>query len=215
MSDSNPGQITQLLADASAGEAGAEERLLVAVYGELRQMAQRHMARERPGQTLQPTALVHEAYLRLGGGEQALRFENRAHFFTAAAEAMRRILIESARRRGRVKRGGDRERVEFATEAIATPSGDDPEDLLLLNDLIQRLEAQDPEVALVVKLRHFVGFTVAEAAQALERSERSVYRQWSIGKAWLKRELLRGRHLQAAGASDGPANARNGSDAEA
>lgn len=193
MSEFDPGQITRLLSAASAGDEGAEERLLTLVYAELRRIAERHMAGERPGRTLQPTALVHEAYLRLGGGGDGLRFENRGHFFTAVAEAMRRILIESARRRGRLKRGGDHERVDFATEAFAAPSGDDPEDLLFLNDLIERLEVQDPEVAVVVKLRHFVGFTVEEVAEALERSERSVYRQWSVGRAWLKREVLRSR----------------------
>lgn len=206
MSEFDPGQITRLLTDASAGNAVAEERLLELVYDELRRIAQRHMASEKPGNTLQPTALVHEAYLRLGGATDGLRFENRGHFFTAVAEAMRRILIESARRRGRLKRGGDRERVEFVAEAFAAPSGDDPQDLLLLNELIERLEAQDAEVAVVVKLRHFVGFTVEEVAEALERSERSVYRQWSVGRAWLKRELLRDRSRAASsGGHESPA----------
>lgn len=193
MSEPQPGQITQLLASVSSGDAEAEERLLQLVYGELRSIAQRHMARERAGQTLQPTALVHEAYLRLGG-KDGLRFENRAHFFTAAAEAMRRILIESARRRGRLKRGGDLARVEFDVDG---PPVEAPENVLLLNDLIGRLEAQDTEVASVVKLRHFAGLTVEEVAQVLGSSERSVYRQWSVGRAWLKREFLRGEETSS------------------
>lgn len=183
------GEITRLLAEVAGGNRAAEEKLLPLVYDELRRIAGGRMAGRVDGQTLQPTALVHEVYLRLGGPD-GLRFENRAHFFTAAAEAMRRILIESARRRGRKKRGGDQVRVEIEPGALAREDAD-PEQLLVFDDLVSRLERHDSVIGAVVKLRHFVGMTVEEVADALGSSPRTVHRQWNTGRAWLKREILR------------------------
>jgi RNA polymerase sigma factor (TIGR02999 family) len=189
MSDSehSPGEITRLLADVAGGRRSAEEELLPLVYEELRRLASARMAGERAGHTLQPTALVHEAYLRLAG-EEGLRFENRRHFFTAAAEAMRRILIEAARRRARVKRGQAPKRVEFEFELLETPQPG-PEALIQLDDLLTGLERHDGTIATVFKLRHFVGMTVQEVADALDSSPRTVARQWNTARAWLKSGL--------------------------
>jgi RNA polymerase sigma factor (TIGR02999 family) len=164
--------------------------LLPQVYDELRRLARSRMARERPGQTLTPTALVHEAYLRLvGKGDPA--WQGRAHFFGAAAEAMRRILIERARRYAREKHGGGQARVTL-DESLLGSVPDGPT-LIALDDALTRLEAQDPEMAAVVKLHQFAGLTLEETAAVLESSDRTVSRRWTAARAWLRRELSKSR----------------------
>ncbi len=179
-------EITRLLAEIQGGRREATDRLLPLVYAELRRMARGRLGRERPGQTLQPTALVHEAYLRLVDTKR-LPWENRAHFFGAAAEAMRRIMVERARRLARQKRGGGRRRVTLDPN---TP-GDDPDSLgfLALNQALSRLEAKDPQMAQIVKLRYFAGLTVRETAACSGVSARSVNRSWTAARAWLLREI--------------------------
>lgn len=178
-------QLTQIFAALEEDEPGAADRLLAAVYGELKVIARSQMAREPAGHTLQPTALVHEAYLRLVGDD--VRWENRAHFFGAAAEAMRRILVERARRVGRLKRGGGARQVTL-DEALASVDPR-PEELLAVDRALDRLAALDPRMAEVVKLRYFAGLTVEETARTVGSSQRTVYRQWTAAKAWLRREL--------------------------
>lgn len=153
------------------------------VYKELRRLAQRRVSRESSELTLQATALVHEAYLRLNGG----KFQNRRHFFAAAAEAMRRILIERARRVSRIKHGGERKRVEFEQTDLLIRQ--DPEEIVALDAALEKLEVHDPMMSTTVKLRYFAGFSIREAAEALELSPRTVDRLWSAAKAWLYREL--------------------------
>ena len=149
-------------------------------------MAHSRMASEKPGQTLQSTALVHEVYLRLLRNQEPC-WDNRAHFFTAAADAMRRILIEQARRRSRLKRGGDQQRVELGSSDGSLAPRD--ETLLALDQALDRLEAIDPAMARVVKLRYFAGLTVEETARTLGITDRTVYRQWQAARSWLHREL--------------------------
>ena len=177
--------VTRILADMRAGDERAAERLLAAVYDELRRLAAHRMARERPGQTLQATALVHEAWLRLAGDQSG--FENRAHFFGAAAEAMRRILVEAARRRARIKRGGGRQRVELS-ENVA---GVLPEstDLLALDEALENLATEDPRKAELVKLRYFTGLTLPDAAEILGISRGTAGRDWAFARAWLFQEM--------------------------
>ncbi|HJZ93663.1 MAG TPA: ECF-type sigma factor [Gemmataceae bacterium] len=181
-------EVTRLLEAAAAGEPHAADELLPLVYGELRSLAAARMAAERPGQTLDATALVHEAYLRLVGdvahvAHQPKDWNGRGHFFAAAAEAMRRILVESARRKGRARHGGDRRRVDLDQLSVA---GEEPaEDLLALDDALHRLEAEEPAVAAVVKLRYFAGLTAEQAAEALNISKRTADRHWAYAKAWL------------------------------
>jgi RNA polymerase sigma factor (TIGR02999 family) len=179
-------EVTRLLGAIQEGDRKAAEDLLPVVYEELRRLAARKMAQEAPGQTLQPTALVHEAWLRLVGGENQ-GFENRAHFFAAAAEAMRRILIDKARRKQALKRGADWERIDLDQVDLAAHADDDA--LLAVNDALERLAAETPQSAELVKLRFFVGLTNAEAAQALGISERSAKRQWTYARAWLYRAI--------------------------
>lgn len=179
-------EVTRLLEAIQDGEAAAADQLLGLVYDELRQLATAKMANERSGHTLQPTALVHEAWLRLGGHER-LKFENRAHFFAAAAEAMRRILVESARRRNRSKRGGQWERVNLDEVELPLPMPDD--ELLLLDEVLDRLTTVDACAAKVVKLRFFVGLTQEQIAQELDLSASTVERRWVFGRAWLFREM--------------------------
>jgi RNA polymerase sigma factor (TIGR02999 family) len=174
--------LTKLLGNAAGGDANSLNQLYDQVYAELRGIAALKMAGERPGHTLQPTALVHEAYLRLGGAE-VIKFENRAHFFAAAAEAMRRILVDNARRNGRLKRGGDQERVEFSETRIAAPIED--EKLLQVNEALDALVREDPLQAEVAKLRYFVGLTHQETAEALGVSEKTVRRHWAAAKVRL------------------------------
>lgn len=181
-------EVTRLLNAVSNGDPKAPEELVPAVYNELRALAAARLAREAPGQTLQATALVHEAYLRLvKSGEQA--WNSRGHFFGAAAEAMRRILIENARRKRSQKRGGALERVEVDWSAVRVAVDTDEDRLLAVDEVLGRLEAQDPQAAALVKLRFFVGLTGAEAAQALGLPERSATRLWAYARAWLLREI--------------------------
>lgn len=174
--------VTKLLANASGGDTFSLNQLYEQVYAELRAIAVGKMACERNGHTLQPTALVHEAYLRLGGAER-FKFENRAHFFASAAEAMRRILVDSARRHSQLKRGGDQERVELNETRIAAPVED--EKLLLVNEALDVLAREDPIKAEVVKLRYFVGLKHQEIADALGVSEPTIRRHWAVARVRL------------------------------
>jgi len=179
-------QFTRVLDQVQQGEATAAEELLPLVYEELRKLAAHKMAGEAPGQTLQPTALVHEAWLRLTGDESRT-WDNRGHFFAAAAEAMRRILIERARAKGRLRRGAHAEHVPLEQVTIAS---EDPRDTVLaINDALDRLTARDPFKAEVVKLRYFVGLSQTEIAQALGVSEPTIRRHWAIARAWLYAEM--------------------------
>ncbi|MFI5402610.1 MAG: sigma-70 family RNA polymerase sigma factor [Planctomycetota bacterium] len=180
------GDITRILDELRRGAPGAGEALLDRVYAELRSLAAAQMRRERVGHTLQPTALVHEAYVRLlGPGTQA--FEGRAHFFGAAAKAMRRILVDSARAHGAQKRGGAGGRVTWSEERPAwAPS---PDEVLAVHDALEKLEAIDPGMSRVVELRFFSGLTAEEAAAAMGISVRSGYELWEHARAWLFREI--------------------------
>lgn len=177
-----PENVTHILNAAASGDSQAGERLLPLVYEELRRLAATKMAHIAPGQTLQPTALVHEAWLRLEGGENQ-GWENRKHFFAAASQAMRHILIERARRKLRARHGAGLERVDLDVIEIAAPSDD--ERLLQVNEALDELAVIAPEKAEVVKLRFFVGFEEQETAEVLNLSPRTVERYWSYAKAWL------------------------------
>jgi RNA polymerase sigma factor (TIGR02999 family) len=178
--------VTRILESIEHGDPKAADELLPMVYGELRKLAASKMAREAPNQTLQPTALVHEAWQRLVGKDNP-QFANRAHFFSAAAEAMRRILIDNARRKRALRHGGGQQRVEMEGLDIAVSSDDD--ELLAVNDALEKLAAIHAVQAEVVKLRYFVGMTNEEAAQALGLSERTVKNYWTHARAWLFREI--------------------------
>jgi RNA polymerase sigma factor (TIGR02999 family) len=178
--------VTRILESIEQGDSKAADELLPLVYGELRKLAASKMANEAPNQTLQPTALVHEAWLRLVGNAD-LKFENRAHFFGAAAEAMRRILIDKARSKRALRHGGDQRRVDLDGVEVAA-SGDDDE-LLAVNEILDKLAANHAMQAEVVKLRYFVGMTNVEAAQALGLSERTVRNYWTHARVWLFREI--------------------------
>jgi RNA polymerase sigma factor (TIGR02999 family) len=183
MTKSPGSDITRILTELrGAGRREALERLLPVVYGELRRLASAQMRHERADHTLQTTALVHEAYLRMLGAQNP-PWNDRAHFFRAAAEAMRRILIEHARKHRRIKRGGDRVRVSLSDLKSGVP--EDSDTILALDDALGRLEEQDPRAADVVRLRFFAGLSVEETAKALEVSERTVKREWSFARAWL------------------------------
>jgi RNA polymerase sigma factor (TIGR02999 family) len=175
--------VTRLLDATGAGDLKAAADLLPLVYDELRMLAAARMAAEPAAHTLDATALVHEAYLRLVDPADAARWENRGHFFAAAAEAMRRILVETARRKGRVKRGGERRRVALDPAHAAADTSDD--DLLAVDEALARLEAESPEAAAVVKLRYFAGLTAEQAAAALGVSKKTTDRQWAYARAWL------------------------------
>lgn len=181
--------VTRILDAMQAGDAQAAEQLLPLVYGELRKLAAAKLAREKPGQTLDATALVHEAYLRLVGHEDSRPWDNRGHFFAAAAEAMRRILVENARRRSRQKRGGQGRRMELS-EAILSVSAP-PDEVLAVDEALVKLQAEDESAAQLVKLRFFVGLSIEEAAQVLNVSRATAYRHWAYAKAWLRCELAR------------------------
>lgn len=182
-------QVTQVLDQIQKGDPDAAERLLPLVYAELRELARARLAQERGGQTLEPTALVHEAYLRLVGGDRPQGWDGRAHFFAAAAEAMRRILIEAARRKGRLKRGGHRLRVPLDNELpVAEPP---PDDMLALDEALTELEGHDPQAAALVKLRYFAGLSHQESADALGIGRRAADRLWVVARAWLLRRLDR------------------------
>jgi RNA polymerase sigma factor (TIGR02999 family) len=180
-------EVTRILSDVEQGDPHAAERLLPLVYQELRKLAAEMLAREKPGQTLQATALVHEAYLRLAEGNRAPRWNSRRHFFAAAAEAMRRILVEHARARGSKKRGGGRQRLEL--DDLLVPSPECPDDLLALDEALARLAAVEPQAAELVHLRYFAGQTMTAAAELLGLSLRSTHRLWAYAKAWLLQEL--------------------------
>jgi RNA polymerase sigma factor (TIGR02999 family) len=175
--------VTRLLDAAAAGNAHAANELLPLVYDELRKLAAARLAVEAPGQTLQATALVHEAYLRLVGGDPGQAWNGRGHFFAAAAEAMRRILVDHARRKGSSKRGGDRGRVDL--DAIDMAVCDWPEDLVALDESLSRLATVDPSAAKLVQLRFFAGLPIPEAAEAIGISPRTADRLWAYARAWL------------------------------
>jgi RNA polymerase sigma factor (TIGR02999 family) len=180
-------EVTQILSAIEQGDPQAAEQLLPLVYDELRKLAAARLAQEKPGQTLQATALVHEAYLRLVGAENERRWDGRGHFFAAAAEAMRRILVEQARRKQGPKAGGHLQRVamERAAPAIAGPKFD----ILALNDALDKLAAQDPRKAELVKLRFFAGLTSEQAAEALGVAPSTVDLDWAYAKSWLRAEM--------------------------
>ncbi len=184
--------LTRVLRAVDGGNAEAAEQLLTLVYDELRRLAACKLARERPGHTLQPTALVHEAWLRLGGDAQP-KWQNRRHFFGAAAEAMRRVLIGSARRKHAARRGIDAQHVDIDDPDIEidTPVAD--EELLCVHEALDRLAVEDPRKAELVKLRYFVGMSIEEAAAALGISDRTAKRDWTYARAWLGESIERMR----------------------
>src|SRR5262245_48111598 len=179
--------VTRVLSAIEAGDSHAAEELLPLVYDELRKLAAARLAAERPGQTLQPTALVHEAYVRLVGGDEARQWTGRGHFLAAAAEAMRRILVEAARRKGSLKRGGGRPRVELRDADLVTEEA--PDEVLAVHEGLAGLAAVDPQAAELVKLRYFAGLSVPEAAEALGLTTRTAERLWAYARAWLRRAL--------------------------
>jgi RNA polymerase sigma factor (TIGR02999 family) len=180
--------VTRILSAIEQGDPSAAEHLLPLVYDELRKLAAERMAQERPGQTLQATALVHEAYLRLVDTEKAQHWNSRGHFFAAAAEAMRRILVEGARKRGRLKRGGDRQRLDLDALQLSVQGVAD--ELLALDEALAEFAQIHPDKAELVKLRYFAGLTVAEAAQALGISTSTADRHWTYARAWLYRRIV-------------------------
>ena len=191
MSDTTDNNICGILDAIERGDHEAAERLLPMAYKELRRMAAARMSHERAGHTLQATALVHEAYLRMMGPDGGERtWNSKGHFFSAAAEAMRRVLIEHARKKQSLKRGGDRVRTTLDESGLAMDSP--VEDVLVVNEALEKLEAEDAALAKVVKLRYFAGLTIPETASALEVSERTVNRQWTCARAWLYREISEG-----------------------
>ena len=186
--------VTRILSAIDDGDPHAAEQLLPLVYNELRKLAAAKLAQEKPGQTLQATALVHEAYVRLVGSEETgagaeERWDSRGHFFAAAAEAMRRILIDRARQKRSEKRGGNRKRLDIDALDLATTAT--PDQLLAINDALAKLARGDPAAARLVELRYFAGLTVDRAGKALGMSTATAYRHWSYARAWLHNELLR------------------------
>ena len=179
--------VTQILNAIEQGDPEAAGQLLPLVYDELRKLATARMALENPGQTLQATALVHEAYLRLVDVEHAQHWDNRGHFFAAAAEAMRRILVENARRKKRVKRGGELTRRELSDVPVIAP--EIHEDLIALDAALDRLKAVDTQAVELIHLRYFVGLSIAEAAKLLGISSRTADRVWAFARAWLHQEI--------------------------
>jgi RNA polymerase sigma factor (TIGR02999 family) len=183
-------EVTQILAAIEAGDPRAAAELLPLVYDELRKLAAARMAEEKPGQTLQATALVHEAYLRLVGVDQPHEWNGRGHFFAAAAEAMRRILVETARRKARAKRGGDLKRVDLD---VAEPAADPgPDDAIRIDEAISQLAAHDPLAARLVSLRYFGGLNMEEAAAAAGIPRSTAYELWAYAKAWVHRAVQDG-----------------------
>jgi RNA polymerase sigma factor (TIGR02999 family) len=182
-------EVTRILSAIDQGDLHAASQLLPLVYDELRKLAAQKLAHETPGQTLQPTALVHEAYLRLvvrpqGEPHEEPRWDSRGHFFAAAAEAMRRILVESARRKKRAKHGGDLHRVDLQDQDV--PVGPPPDEIVALDEALTRLAGEDPAAAQVVQLHFFAGLSIEEAAEVLAVSRATAYRQWSYARAWLR-----------------------------
>ncbi len=176
-------EVTRILGSMEQGDPKAAEELLPLVYDELRKLAAARMANEAAGHTLQPTALVHEAWLRLTGNDPNTHFANRAHFFAAAADAMRRILVDRARRKSAGKRGGGWERINLDNVEIAGDADDDT--LLLVNESLDKLAQEEPKAAEIVKLRFFAGLTLEEAGQLLGFTERTAKRHWAFARAWL------------------------------
>lgn len=176
-----------MLSRINGGDCVAVGELFPLVYDELKRLAARRLAHEKPGQTLQTTALVHEAYVRLVDVDQAQHFNSLNHFFAAAAEAMRRILVDRAREKKAQKRGGDWQRIEFDTAGISDAAPVD--ELLAVNDLFDRLAARHPDEATIAKLHYFAGFNISEAARALDVPVSSAHRQWAFARAWLIREM--------------------------
>jgi RNA polymerase sigma factor (TIGR02999 family) len=179
--------VTRILSQIESGDPSASEQLLPLVYDELRKLAAQRMAHEKPGQTLQATALVHEAYLRLVDVKEAQHWDSRRHFFAAAAEAMRRILIEDARRKAQDKRGAGLKRIDLSD---ADPVDSiTPEQLLVVDDALAQLEIQSADVAAIFKLRYFMGCSVEEAAEMVGVSRATAYRHWTFARAWLLNEI--------------------------
>ena len=178
---------TQLLKASAQGDPHAADELLPLVYDELRRLAAQKLAGEAPGQTLQPTALVHEAYLRLVGKDDEQHWDSRGHFFTAAAEAMRRILVEIARQKASLKRGGDRDRVDVVDSLLASP--EPREDLVALDAALTKLAETDKQAAELVRLRYFAGLPIREVAEILGIAPRTADRLWAFAKAWLHEEI--------------------------
>lgn len=179
--------VTRILNQLESGDPSAAEELLPLVYEELRRLAAQRLAVEQPGQTLQATALVHEAYMRLVGAETDQHWTSRGHFFGAAAKAMRRILIESARRKQAEKRGGDRQQVELGEGDLVLHA--EPDRLLLLDETLTRLEIEEPQAGQLVQLRIFAGLSVDQAAESLGMSRATAYRLWTYARAWLRSEM--------------------------
>jgi RNA polymerase sigma factor (TIGR02999 family) len=176
--------VSAILEAAARGEAHAAAELLPLVYDELRKLAAAKLAHEKPGQTLQATALVHDAYLRLVDVKSPQQWDSRGHFFAAAAEAMRRILVDNARRKGRDKHGGDRER--FPLDQVDPPAELPTDDVLAIDEVLTKLATEDPQAAQLVKLRFFAGLSLTDAAEMLGISRTSAYGQWAYARAWLR-----------------------------
>ena len=183
-------EVTQILHAIAEGDPDAASQLLPLVYDELRKLAAQKLARETPGQTLQPTALVHEAYLRLVGKDDEQHWDSRGHFFTAAAEAMRRILVEIARQKASLKRGGDRHRLDVVDSLLAAP--EPREDLVALDAALTKLAETDKQAAELVQLRYFAGLPIPEVAEILGMAPRTADRLWAFAKAWLHEEIKGG-----------------------
>ena len=180
---------TRILSAIEQGDSNAAEQLLPLVYDELRRLAAQRLAQEKPGQTLQATALVHEAYLRLVDTDKAAHWNSRGHFFAAAAEAMRRILVENARRKKRSKHGGDRQRIDLDSRIALDP---EPDDLVALDEALSRLATEDAPAAELVKLHFFGGLAIEQVATVLGLSRASAYRLWAYARAWLRAEIENG-----------------------
>jgi RNA polymerase sigma factor (TIGR02999 family) len=179
--------VTHIFSAIEQGDPKAAEQLLPLVYDELRKLAAHRLAQERPGQTLQATALVHEVYLRLVDTEKVRRWESRGHFFAAAAEAMRRILVENARRKGRLKRGGGQKRIELDDPRLEY--NEPVDELLAIDEALEQLASEDPQAAQLVKLRYFGGLSIEDAAEMVGISRSTAYEHWAYARAWLHRRL--------------------------
>lgn len=190
MPDPSPLEVTQLLADWAKGDKSAFDRLLPLIHAELRQIARRQMSQERPGHTLQATALVNEAYVKLAGQQQGFEFQNRAHFFAACAQVMRHILIDHARAHARDKRGGGA--IQVSLNEVAAIAADQAQQFLALEDALRFLERVDPRKSRIVELRYFGGLTIEETAEVLDISPRTARREWQRAKAWLYRMISEG-----------------------
>jgi RNA polymerase sigma factor (TIGR02999 family) len=192
-------EVTRILHKIEQGDPHASEQLLPLVYDELRRLARQKLTRERPGQTLQATALVHEAYLRLVGHNPDRCWDHRGHFFAAGAEAMRRILVERARRKRRRKHGGGLAHQDSNLDDLAGPNTRDPLEVLAVHEALDQLAEKTPRKAELVKLRYFLGCTMSEAAQVLDIAQATAEEDWTYSKAWLGRHWLRGKKKEAPG----------------